>query len=160
MKTMLKCFTAALFCVSTTICAHDLPQIDRHTLQLGTAIDYELPSKQPQILSNVFKWTVTADCKLIETEQAHELTFKVLRKKISFNEIILSRGEKITAFLGKTKIPKIRPKTIFSMQYCRLFTCESEWYENIENTIGDGTDLWKMSVTNMFIDLGHDLKKL
>ena len=98
MKTMLKCFTAALFCVSTTICAHDLPQIDRHTLQLGTAIDYELPSKQPQILSNVFKWTVTADCKLIETEQAHELTFKVLRKKISFNEIILSRGEKITAF--------------------------------------------------------------
>lgn len=74
----------------------ELP-IDQHTFQLGSIINYDLPSHTPQVFSNIFQWAVSANCTIIETDEAHDITFKVLRKKAAVNDVQLSRGESVTA---------------------------------------------------------------
>lgn len=97
---LIKILGASLFCMSSIITtpalSSNLP-VDQHTFQIGSTIDYELPANEPQVFSNIFRWAVAADCKIIHTDTPRDISFKVLRKKASVNDILLSRGESILA---------------------------------------------------------------
>ncbi|MDF1646335.1 MAG: hypothetical protein P1U61_05045 [Legionellaceae bacterium] len=91
---MKKQLTAALFCISTLLTTPVLAS-NQHILTVSPAIDYELPVNEPQIISNVFRWTITADCTILKSNATSTILFKILRKKGTLNDITLSRGESL-----------------------------------------------------------------
>lgn len=76
----------------------------QHTFQPGLAVDYELPINDPQVFSNVFMWTVKASCTIKSTEASNIVSFKVLRKTGSINNMNLSAGDAMTLTLQPREI--------------------------------------------------------
>lgn len=92
MKNWLKCTLLMVsFFIATPVFASN-----QHVLQIGPYFDYLLPSNQPQIFSNIFRWTIYAECSIIKGGDENKLTFKILRKTGTLNDITLSRGESLT----------------------------------------------------------------
>ena len=76
----------------------------QHPFQLGPTIDYELPVNEPQVFSNVFMWTVKASCTINSTEANNIISFRVLRKTGSVNNMNLSSGETVTLILHPKEV--------------------------------------------------------
>jgi hypothetical protein len=91
---MKKQLTTALFCIGTLLSAPTYAN-NEHILQVTPSIDYNLPANEPQVFSNVFRWTINAECTMIKSDETSAILFKVLRKKGSINDITLSRGESL-----------------------------------------------------------------
>jgi hypothetical protein len=91
---MKKTLTTALFCISTLLATPALAT-NQHQLQITPSVDYELPSEEPQVFSNIFRWTINAECTVLQSDESSSLLFKVLRKTGTINDITLSRGESL-----------------------------------------------------------------
>ena len=91
---MIKQLKTAFFCI-TTLLATPLLASTLYTFQTSPAVDYELPSNEPQVFSNVFRWAIHAECVAIQDSDETTILFKMLRKKGVLNDISLSRGESI-----------------------------------------------------------------
>lgn len=91
---MKKQFTTALFCIGAFLSAATHAN-NTHILQVTPSVDYDLPANEPQIMTNVFRWTINAECTIIKSDETSVISFKVLRKKGSINDITLSRGESL-----------------------------------------------------------------
>lgn len=69
---------------------------NEHTFSLSNAYEFTLPSKVPQIFSNIFFWTIEASC-TIETKDASDfLSLTVLRKAGSLNGVRLTQGDSMS----------------------------------------------------------------
>ncbi|MDX2345854.1 MAG: hypothetical protein QNK11_03150 [Legionella sp.] len=89
MKKQLK---AAVLCISalltTPLLANNL-----NLLQIDYVGHYELPSNEPQVFVNFTRWTAYVECVIEQSDVTSAISFKVLRKKGTINDITLSKGE-------------------------------------------------------------------
>lgn len=92
---MIKHFKIALFCITGLFVTPVFAEVQTYLFQTDQYIDYELPSKEPRVFSNVFRWTIHAECTAIQNEGINTITIKILRKKGIINDIILQRGESL-----------------------------------------------------------------
>ena len=69
---------------------------NEHLLQITPSIDYEFPANEPQLISNVFRWTINAECTVIQSDETSTISFKILRKTGTVNDITLARGESLS----------------------------------------------------------------
>jgi hypothetical protein len=90
MKFMKKKLTTALFCICTLFATPLFASNDSIIF-----IDFDLPAKEPQNLSNVFRWTINAECTIIKSDETSVILFKMLRKNGVLNDIIFHRGESL-----------------------------------------------------------------
>ena len=82
----------ALFCTNILCSTHAFATPDNFATQ-GLSAEYTLPSNIPQIFSNVFFWTIFATCTIISEHADNVISFKVLRKSGSVDNIPLSTGD-------------------------------------------------------------------
>ncbi len=61
--------------------------------QMSPAAEYQLPAKEPQVFSNIFRWTINAECVVLQSDEVNPISFKILRKEGTVNDITLSKGE-------------------------------------------------------------------
>ncbi|MCH9756731.1 MAG: hypothetical protein K0U37_06055 [Gammaproteobacteria bacterium] len=97
----------ALFCISTLL-ATPVLATNQPTLAFGPAVDYVLPSKEPQVFSNVFRWVINAECVIAQSDETSAISFKVLRKKASLNDVSFSRGETLQINVAPEETFRIR----------------------------------------------------
>lgn len=64
-----------------------------HLFSQGLAIEYELPANDPQIFSNIFFWTIKANCTIISESAENLISVKMLRKTGSVNSQQLTSGD-------------------------------------------------------------------
>ncbi len=67
--------------------------VNTHVMQMGSGYQFELPPKQPQIISNPFVWESTAVCVISSGLEDFDVFFKVTRKKGSLNGKKMSAGD-------------------------------------------------------------------
>ena len=67
--------------------------LTEHVFTQGLAVEYELTPNEPQILSNIFFWTVKAVCTVISDVPDNSISVKMLRKTGSVNGIPLTVGD-------------------------------------------------------------------
>ncbi len=91
---MRKHFKSILFCVSTLL-AIPAFAVEETLLQAGASVDLQLKPNEPQVFSNVFRWTIDADCTIVESNETTVILFKILRKQGTMNDITLKRGESL-----------------------------------------------------------------
>ncbi|MDF1678555.1 MAG: hypothetical protein P1U32_07685 [Legionellaceae bacterium] len=91
MRKHLKCI---LFCISTLLAIPALA-VEETLLQAGASVDLQLKPNEPQVFSNVFRWTIDADCTVIKSDETTVILFKILRKQGTMNDITLKRGESL-----------------------------------------------------------------
>ncbi|MCH9763529.1 MAG: hypothetical protein K0U24_04770 [Gammaproteobacteria bacterium] len=103
---MKKQLTTALFCMGAFLSAPTQAN-NEHMLQLTPSVDYDLPANEPQAFTNVFRWTINAECTIIKSDAKSAILFKVLRKEGRINDITLSRGESLRF--------NIQPKETFNI---------------------------------------------
>jgi hypothetical protein len=97
MKNINTLISSALLCASTLCAAPifaDIPYAP-YTFNLSQSVDYELPANDPQVITNVFRWTVHAECVILDSNKSSDILFKMLRKHSTVNDITLSRGESL-----------------------------------------------------------------
>ncbi len=70
--------------------------IQNYTLQAGPAYDYELPSKDPVVFSNIFMWSIKASCSIMSEDDDNFISFKLLRKSGTINETPLASGDEMS----------------------------------------------------------------
>ncbi len=92
---MIRRLRVALFCMSGLFTAPVLADAEPYLFQNEQYIDYELPAGEPRVFSNVFRWTIHAECTAIKNEGTNTISIKILRKKGIINDIILHRGESL-----------------------------------------------------------------
>lgn len=63
------------------------------TFSLASTYEFTLPPNVPQIFSNIFFWSVEATCTISGGKDNSLLSFTVLRKSGSLNNIPLSQGD-------------------------------------------------------------------
>lgn len=66
-----------------------------YSFESGAPMTYELPANEPQLFINIFRWPVEATCSMLEREKESPLSFAVLKKKASVNDITLSSGDSL-----------------------------------------------------------------
>lgn len=64
-----------------------------YPLLQGTSIDYELPSKDPQIFKNFFFWTINARCTIVSDTYQIPITIKTLSGNGKLNGEDLKTGQ-------------------------------------------------------------------
>lgn len=69
------------------------PQIHNLTL---TPLDFSIPPNEPQVYQSPFVWTYTAYCIVLSEAQTNPLTFKILKKKVSIDNIEFIEGESLS----------------------------------------------------------------
>lgn len=80
-------------CLSTNLLSQNVFAAPMHVFQAGPAAEYILPVEEPQIIANVFLWTVKATCKVTSENESNLLAFEVRRKSGSLNGTKLSVGD-------------------------------------------------------------------
>jgi hypothetical protein len=89
---MRKKLKTALFCISALL-ATPVISASPYLFQVSPSVDYELPPNDPKVISNVFRWTINAECTVVESDETSSILFKILRKTGTINQIILAKGE-------------------------------------------------------------------
>ena len=84
----------ALLCVSNLLASNAFSSTE-HLFSQGRAIEYELPSNDPQIFSNIFFWKIQATCTIISDNAGSPITAKMLRKTGAINDMPLATGDSI-----------------------------------------------------------------
>ena len=67
--------------------------ITEHVLTQGLAVEYQFTPNEPQVLSNIFFWTIKAVCTVISDVPDNAISIKMLRKTGSVNGIPLTVGD-------------------------------------------------------------------
>ncbi len=81
--------------------------MSQQVFQSGPSADWELPVNEPLVISNMFLWTVNAQCTIISKEENNYISFKVLRKSGSINSISLSTGDSLSLTLHPREVIRI-----------------------------------------------------
>lgn len=89
-RNMLIALSCATSLFATTVQA---APVNTHVMQMGSGYEFELPPKQPQVLSNPFVWESTAVCVISAGIEDFDVLFKVTRKKGTLNGKKMSTGE-------------------------------------------------------------------
>lgn len=93
---MIKKIGLTLLCLTTFIASHAYSATQQHSFIAGATLEYELPSKDPQIFSNIFFWTIQASCTIISDENLNHLSVNLLGKKTAMiNSRTMSEGDSI-----------------------------------------------------------------
>ena len=64
-----------------------------HVFGMSAPYEFTLPPNVPQVFSNVFFWSVEANCNISSKSENNLFSFTVLRKSGSLNNIPLSEGD-------------------------------------------------------------------
>ena len=67
-----------------------------YNLQAGPAYEYELPSNDPVVFSNVFMWQIKANCTILSEDEDNYISFRILKKSGSINATPLSSGDEMS----------------------------------------------------------------
>ena len=92
MKHKISVFLLSLGCLFST----SIFSATQHIFQMGPTIEYELPVSDPQVFSNIFMWTVKASCIIKSNEPNNTISFRILRKTGTINDINLTLGDTMT----------------------------------------------------------------
>jgi hypothetical protein len=78
---------------------------NEHYLTLGPSMEFTLPPNQPQYFLNPMMWTVKANCTLTSADPLIQLTFTVLRKSGTVNDITFNVGDSMSmSFLPNDQV--------------------------------------------------------
>jgi len=75
-----------------------------HEFVPGLTLDYELPSNDPQVFSNVLFWTIKATCTIVSDTPEGLITIKMIRRTGTVNDqpltaepfdIVVKQGDKL-----------------------------------------------------------------
>lgn len=89
---MMRKLGIALLCAGALFSSHAF-SITEHVFTQGLAVEYEFTPNEPQVLSNIFFWTVKAVCTVISDVPDNAISIKMLRKTGSVNGIPLTVGD-------------------------------------------------------------------
>lgn len=95
-KDMIRKIGTMMLCMAVLFMAKTSLATTIHPLVQGVSVDYDLPSNDPQIFSNVFFWTVKASCTIITDMPESTILIKALSKTGSVNDIHLSAGQTVS----------------------------------------------------------------
>lgn len=90
---MLKKAGFTLLFVAAALTNTSFASTNRHVLQAGATLEYELPPNQPQLFTNYMFWPVEANCKITSEDSSDVLFVEALAKKGKINDIPLSKGQ-------------------------------------------------------------------
>jgi hypothetical protein len=91
---MKKKLKTALFCI-TALLATPVLSASQCLFQVNPSVDYELPPHEPKVISNVFRWTINAECTILESDTNSSIFFRILRRTGTINQITLEKGESL-----------------------------------------------------------------
>lgn len=64
-----------------------------HIFTQSLSVEYDLPVNDPQVFSNIFFWTIKANCLIFSENSENHLTVKMLRKTGTVNAMQLASGD-------------------------------------------------------------------
>ena len=127
-------FKKVLLSISLAVSVIATPVYALPEIYLGQAngVEFILPPNESQIFTNVFMWTINANCEIqCDKNEVNTIKFKVLKKTGSLNGIPLKTGDSmsvdlhskdemlISAFPGsKVELKNIGRSTVHA--YCTL----------------------------------------
>ena len=89
----------------TPVVAKPIPEL---YIGQSSGVDFVLPSKESQILTNVFMWPLKANCVMsCENNQTNTIFFKVLKKTVNLNCIPLTSGDSMSLVISPNDQLKI-----------------------------------------------------
>ena len=91
---MLRKIGLTLLCAVATLSTPSYSMMT-HSLQAGVTLEYDLPSKDPQVFINYMFWTVEANCKITSEDNNIDLLIEALAKKGKINDIPISAGQSL-----------------------------------------------------------------
>lgn len=90
---MMRRFIKAAFICLLTFSIAEAATINPSEIQLGSGVQYKLQPNTPQLISNQYLWTVTADCTITSKGSDNFLSIKVTRKEGTLNNERLVSGD-------------------------------------------------------------------
>ncbi|KTD54282.1 hypothetical protein Lsai_3104 [Legionella sainthelensi] len=103
---MLQKLGLGVLCIMTSLTTNTYA-MERHPLQQGATIEYELPSKDPQEFVNYMFWTIEAKCKIITEDENDDLLVEALAKQGKVNDAPLSKGHFLQITVHPDQILKL-----------------------------------------------------
>src|SRR3990167_5572491 len=94
MTDMRKPLNALLFCLNTLFATPVLSSTP-YFFDLNLSMDYVFPPNEHKVISNIFRWTIHAECTILESDEKSSIFFKILRKTGIINQITLEKGESL-----------------------------------------------------------------
>jgi hypothetical protein len=68
-----------------------------HSFKVGSGHNYELPSNDPQTITNFLPWNIKAECQLVTKDEITTLTIRPLNNKgCSLNDMPVQMGQGIS----------------------------------------------------------------
>ena len=92
---MLRTIGSALLLAGSIFSSPSFATIN-YNFQASPAYDYELPANEPVVFSNIFMWSISANCVILSEKEDNFISFKLLRKSGSINETPLSSGDEMS----------------------------------------------------------------
>jgi hypothetical protein len=94
LKKLIASLVLGLSVCVTSAMAKPMPEI---YIGQSNGVDFVLPPKESQILTNVFMWTLKASCVMsCEKNETNIIVFKILKKTGALNGIPLSSGDSMS----------------------------------------------------------------
>jgi hypothetical protein len=103
---MLRKFGLGLLCIAASF-SSSVYSMGTHTLQLGTTLEIELPSNDPQTFINYMFWAVEANCRITTVDESNDLFALALAKKGNVNNQELRAGESLMVTVHQGDILKL-----------------------------------------------------
>ena len=67
-----------------------------HFLMPGVSIDFEFPPHSPQVLTNMFFWTLAANCRIISQDESNDIFVRMRASTGKVNGLFLKKGDELT----------------------------------------------------------------
>ncbi len=84
-----------LFYIAVALTSQAYATTNKHVLQVGVTLEYELPPNQPQLFTNYMFWPIEAICIITSEDSSDVLFVEALSKKGKINDIPLSKGQSL-----------------------------------------------------------------
>lgn len=91
---MIRKIVMSLLCASGLWASNAIATTE-HVFSQGMAIEYELPVNDPQVFSNIFFWTIKANCMLTSEAPENIISVKMLKKSGTVNTRELVSGDSV-----------------------------------------------------------------
>ncbi len=84
-----------LFLIGSVLFSTNAFATTNHVFAPGLAIEYELPTNDPQVFSNVLFWTIKATCTIVSDSPESHISIKMIRKTGSVNDLPLNAEQPV-----------------------------------------------------------------
>jgi hypothetical protein len=75
-----------------------------HLLVPGLTVDFSFPPNSPQVLTNAFFWTLTANCKVISEDESNDMYVRMLASTGKVNNMPLKKGDEMSIVVHSNDI--------------------------------------------------------